>query len=270
MLRHQPFAGQTIQTRELTEYSLAETVYPPDWKMPRHEHEHAYFSLVLQGGYDESFGRQERHCHPASLVFHPPGEDHAVIFHREQVRIFRVQIKAPFLERVRDCSTILDQPSAFDGGTTSQLATRLYHEAQARDAVASLAIEALVLELLTAATRQQDTKRETRLPTWLAQAQELLHAHCHDALTVAEIAATVGVHPVYLARVFRQHFHCSVGEYVRRLRLETACRQILHSEASLVEIAHAVGFYDQSHFTRTFKRTIGMTPAEYRTTMRKH
>ncbi len=267
MLRHQPFAGQTLNTRELANYSLAETLYPAGWKMPRHEHEHAYFSLVLQGGYDESYGAQRRSCQPASLVFHPPGEDHAVVFHRERVRIFRVQIQAPFLARVRDCATILDQPSAFEGGTTAQLATRLYHEAQARDAIAPLAIEALVLEVLTAATRHAN--RETRMPTWLVRAQEFLHEYCHDEVTLAEVAATVGVHPVYLARVFRQHFHCSVGEYVRRLRIETACRQMTQTEASLVEIAHAVGFYDQSHFTRTFKRITGLTPAEFRATRRK-
>lgn len=269
MLRRQPFAGQMLQIRELPDYSLAETIYPAQWKMPRHEHEHAYFSLVLQGGYEESFGRQERSCQPASLVFHPPGEDHAVVFHQERVRIFRVQVKAPFLARVRDCSPILDHPAAFDGGATSQLATRLYHESRACDAVAALAIEALVLEVLTAATRQQNSKVETRLPHWLARARDLLHEHCHDELTLSEVAATVGVHPVYLARVFRQQFHCSVGEYVRRLRIESACRQIMQSEASLVEIAHAVGFYDQSHFTRTFKRIIGITPAEFRTTMKK-
>jgi AraC family transcriptional regulator len=224
---------------------------------------------VLQGGYEESYGANTRNCQPASLVFHPPGEDHAVVFHQERVRIFRVQVKAPFLERVRDCSTILDTPSAFDGGATSQLATRLYHETQARDAVAPLAIEALVLEVLTAATRQQETKTKPRLPNWLACVRDLLHEHCHDELTLSVISTTVGVHPVYLARVFRQHFHCSVGEYVRRLRIEYACQQMMKTEASLVEIAHAVGFYDQSHFTRTFKRFVGMTPAEYRTARKR-
>lgn len=258
-----------LQSRDFTGYSLAETVYPAQWKMPRHEHEAAYFSLVLQGGYDESYGANTRSCQPTSLVFHPPGEDHAVVFHQERVRIFRVQVKAPFLARVRDCTTILDSPLAFDGGRTAQLATRLYHEAQARDAVAPLAIEALVLEVLTAATRQQEAPSESRLPQWLARVRDLLHEHCHDELTLSEVAATVGVHPVYLARVFRQHFHCSVGEYVRRLRIEHACRQMTQTEASLVEIAHAVGFYDQSHFTRIFKRITGLTPTEFRATMRK-
>lgn len=264
-MKRQPFAGQTIQSRELMGYSLAETLYPAHWKMPRHEHEAAYFSLVLQGGYDESYGAQTRSCQPASLVFHPPGEDHAVVFHQERVRIFRVQMNNAFLERVRECSPILDAPSAFDGGTTAQLATRLYHEAQARDTVAPLAIEALVLEVLTAAARQQEVKADTHLPRWLMRTRELLHEHCHDELTLSAVAATVGVHPVYLARVFRQHFHCSVGEYVRRLRVEQACQQMMQTDASLVEIAHAVGFYDQSHFTRTFKRHTGMTPAEFRT-----
>lgn len=263
-MNHQPFAGQTLQTRDLPGYSLAETVYPAAWKMPRHEHEAAYFSLVLQGGYDESYGAKTRSCQPASLVFHPPGENHAVVFHQERVRIFRVQVKPSLLTRIRECTTLLDSPAAFDGGPPAQLATRLYHETQARDAVAPLAIEALVLEVLTAAARQQETTTDTRLPHWLARSRELLHEHCHNELTLSEVATRVGVHPVYLARVFRQHFHCSVGEYVRRLRIERACQQMAETDAALVDIAHAVGFYDQSHFTRTFKRMTGMTPAEFR------
>ena len=269
MRARQPFAGQTLQTREFAHYSLAETVYPATWRMARHEHEAAYFSLVLQGGYDESYGARSRSCQPASLVFHPPGEDHAVEFHQECVRIFRVQIKPPFLERVRGCTTILDSPSAFDGGTTSQLATRLYHESQVRDAVAPLAIEALILEVLTAAARQLEAKTDLRLPQWLARVRDLLHEHYQDDWTLSDVATMVSIHPVYLARAFRQHFHCSVGEYVRRLRIERACQRMMQTESSLVEIAHAVGFYDQSHFTRTFKRLIGLTPAEYRTARQK-
>ncbi len=87
-------------------------------------------------------------------------------------------------------------------------------------------------------------------------------------LTLAAIASVVGMHPVYLAREFRKHFRCTVGQYQRRLRIESACLEISRSDTPLAEVAAAVGFYDQSHFSRTFKRITGLTPAEYRAVFR--
>lgn len=257
-----------MQRRELPGFALAETAYPARLKMPRHGHELAYFTLVLQGGYNESVGRTTRSCAPATLVFHPPDEEHAVEFHQHQVRIFRLETKPHWLERVREHSTLFDAPSAFDNGTPSQLALRLYHESQAKDAAAPLAIEGLTLELLAAASRAA-TKHETQPPRWLQRARDLLHAEITETPAMAEVAQTVGVHPVSLARAFRLHFGCTIGDYLRRLRIEQACQQLAHSDLSLLEIAHAAGFYDQSHFSRTFKRQIGMTPTGYRLALNK-
>jgi hypothetical protein len=60
------------------------------------------------------------------------------------------------------------------------------------------------------------------------------------------------------------HGGCSVGDYVRQLRVEDACRRLATLDAPIVEIALAAGFTDQSHFTRTFQRLRGLTPAEFR------
>jgi AraC family transcriptional regulator len=73
----------------------------------------------------------------------------------------------------------------------------------------------------------------------------------------------VGVHPAHLARVFRQQYGCTLGDYVRRLRVEFACRRMTTGDTPLVEIALAAGFADQSHFTKTFKSLVGITPAEF-------
>jgi AraC family transcriptional regulator len=76
------------------------------------------------------------------------------------------------------------------------------------------------------------------------------------------------VHPVHLARTFRRYYHCSPGEYVRRLRLESATRELCASDASLIEIALAAGYCDQSHFSKSFKRHTGMSPARFRASCR--
>jgi AraC family transcriptional regulator len=124
-------------------------------------------------------------------------------------------------------------------------------------------MEGLALELVAATARHREKIAERKPPRWLEQARELLHARFADTLSLQAVAASVGVHPAHLARVFRQQYRCSVGAYLRKLRIEFACRQIATSDKSLTEIALAAGFADQSHFSKTFKSLKGMTPSEY-------
>jgi len=106
--------------------------------------------------------------------------------------------------------------------------------------------------------------REPRDLRSLQRAREYIHAHFADNLTLAQVARATGVHPVYLARQFRLRYHCTIGEYLRQLRIETACREISEAQTPLSVIAANAGFYDQSHFANTFKRYTGMTPTQYR------
>lgn len=265
---YRSFSGEALGRRELPGFALTEVAYSPGLKMQGHSHEPAYFSLVLQGTYTESYGQKTRDCKASSLVFHPPGEKHAVEFHTKGARIFRVEIKPECLERVREHTSVLDRPLGFQGGWSACLAARLYNEFRATDPAAPLAIEGLTLEILAEASRDEVISYECHPPRWLRQARDLLHDQFSENLSLADVAEAVRVHPVYLARAWRKHFHCTVGQYLRRLRIESACREIARSDASLAEIAVAAGFYDQSHFSRTFKNITGLTPAEYRIVFR--
>ncbi|NOT64050.1 MAG: helix-turn-helix transcriptional regulator [Acidobacteria bacterium] len=101
-------------------------------------------------------------------------------------------------------------------------------------------------------------------PAWLEEARQMLDRDFRERLTTAHIARTVGVHPVYLAQMFRKHFACGVIEYIARRRIAYACRELRNSGVPIADIAIAAGFYDQGHFSRTFKRILGITPSVYR------
>ncbi len=148
------------------------------------------------------------------------------------------------------------------------LAKRLYDEFHYEDNASALAIEGLTLELLSEASRRQVKISERKPPRWLEHAREFIHGHFSESVFLEDVANSAGTHPVHLARVFRQFHHCTVGEYVRQLRIEFACREVSLTDRPLTEIAVAAGFYDQSHFSRTFKHTVGLTPSEYRAAFR--
>lgn len=100
-------------------------------------------------------------------------------------------------------------------------------------------------------------------PRWLMDAAAMIRENPSE-VTVAEVASAVDADAAYLARLFRRHFACTPGDYIRRLRVACARELLAHSEMTLAEIAVRSGFADQAHLTRVFKRETGMTPAAAR------
>ena len=132
------------------------------------------------------------------------------------------------------------------------------------DTASLLAIEGLTLELLVELSRHSGILPERRLPRWLTRAKEILHERSSETISLGEVAKQVHIHPVHLAREFRRFYGCTLGEYLRGLRIQWACRKLSSSDIPLVEIALGAGFAHQAHFSRLFKRYTGMTPTEFR------
>jgi AraC family transcriptional regulator len=256
------FYVETVKSQQVAWLELFYCVYPSELETPLHSHEKAFFGFVLEGAYSEKYARRSLTFEPSCLAFHPPGEMHTTHFHNTGGRIFRIEMSSDWLERMRQLSPQLIVPANFRGVELSRVMGRLYQEFHRMDSVSPFAIEGLTLELLAEVGRCNYAERAA--PRWLTQVRDLLHTHFQESLSLAEIAATVKVHPIYLARAFRQHFRCTIGEYIRRLRVEFATRQLVTSDAPLVEIALAAGFCAQSHFNEFFKRETGFTPREYR------
>jgi AraC family transcriptional regulator len=101
-------------------------------------------------------------------------------------------------------------------------------------------------------------------PPWLERVREQIHDEFAGGLTLAALADTSGVHRVHLARAFRWHYRCTVGQYIRQRRVEFASHRLTASRDRLSSIAFDAGFSDQSHLTNTFRRLVGMTPAAFR------
>jgi len=106
------------------------------------------------------------------------------------------------------------------------------------DALSPLVVEGLMLELI-GETSRQSLRSSKADPPWLVQTRDILHQEFRHSLTLSTIAKSVGVHHTHLAREFRRHYRCTVGEYVRQLRVEFACRNLSTSDTPLSEIALA-------------------------------
>jgi AraC family transcriptional regulator len=158
-----------------------------------------------------------------------------------------------------------DQPAQFQGGRPQALAARMLDELDQDDADSAREVENSFWELLAEIQSATASRPSRPRPAWLDAVRESLNASLQKPPSLNAVAREFGVHPMHLAATFRRHYGCSVGEHVRRQRVDAAREMLENPDLSLTQIASDVGFADQSHLTRTFKRLTGVTPGQYRT-----
>lgn len=261
------FYGKILKSCEVNGLILSESIYLPDTTLSKHSHSYSYLCIVLRGGYRETYDRRIRDCRPSTVVFHPADEVHANHFLNRGGRLFRLEIPPHWADRVSEYSSTLSSPADFNGGLLVCLVAKLYRECNQLDSVSPLVIEGLALEIVAEMSRRRYPLQRVP-PRWVMQAKELLQAHFAEKLNPTAIAELLNVHPVHLARGFRQAHGCTMGEYLRQLRIEIASHHLSTSDTPLADISTLIGFADQSHFSKNFKRLTGMTPAQYRTIFR--
>lgn len=94
----------------------------------------------------------------------------------------------------------------------------------------------------------------------LQQAIAHIQAHFDQDLSLDEIAAQVNLSAYHFARLFKQSTGLAPHQFQTHYRVERAKELLQAGEMAISEIATAVGFYDQSHLSRHFRRIVGVSP----------
>jgi AraC family transcriptional regulator len=248
---------------------MTERAYPGGFTTPLHAHERPLFCVVLEGAYEELQSNKRLQCTRTTTLFHAAEEEHLERFADCGGRSLIVELEPAWIDRVREISRVgIHNSSAQDNGPLRRIGSRLYREFLTGDPVARLVIEGLLYEI-TGEFFRAERRREMRRPGWLDRSVEMIQDNFPRRLTLACIADEVGVHPVHLAQSFRRFHGCTIGDYVRRMRIDYSCQLLVRSNTSIIDLARAAGFADQSHFSRTFKRAVGIFPSEYRVNARE-
>lgn len=256
--------GKHLPIIETNGFILTETQHESNLSVTKHSHENANLACVLSGSFTEKINRKSFECAAQNILLKPPEESHSTHYNRAGAYCLIIEVQPEKLSYFSP--DFFSEVKHVQMTANFNLIYRIYRELRITDDVSKMAIEGLTLELLAHFRRQAKTRIESGNPRWLSEVQDFIHDNFNNSITLSTVAETVGVHPSHLARVFRGKFHCSIGDYIRRLRLEYAAKQLIETEKAFVEIAFAAGFYDQSHFANAFRNYTGLTPTEYRTT----
>jgi AraC family transcriptional regulator len=228
----------------------------PEEEVPRHTHDEAHFVLVLAGGYMSSAAGAPLVSKTALLVFNPAGTTHRDRFHQGHGSFLAVSGGPE--QREGHAAAVLDPYAIW---TAHRIAREI-----ADAHLPPIGLDGRAHQLI--ATVQQPSSDEardaTRPPSWLKRAFEMSFTADDANLSVADLAAEAGVHPVHLARVFKRYLLCSPGEHLRGRRLERAMAMLGQAHASLADVAHATGYADQAHLSRAFRAAFRSTPSAWR------
>ncbi|MCU6710227.1 response regulator [Paenibacillus sp. J5C_2022] len=98
----------------------------------------------------------------------------------------------------------------------------------------------------------------------IEQIQEYIHVHLAEDVSLQTLADHVGMHPVYLSKIYKMITGEGLKDYLSRLRMERAVQLLDNKDYRVYEIAGQIGYLNTAYFIKVFKKTYGVTPQEYR------
>jgi AraC family transcriptional regulator len=236
---------------------LTLTAYRRSLAQPWHCHANPTFFVLLAGTHLDHSRHAEFEQPPFSLVYHPTTSVHAGEPGPRGMRGLNIEYEPRWLDRHELRAEDLGDYRPLASPRARLAAVRFVATAFQPGHHAAADLQTRALEFLAELV---DGPAESGLaPAWLRRAEDFLRTYFREPVSLRDAAREAGVHPVYLARVFRRRNGRSVSGYLTLLRLAEAGRLVLEG-ASLVEASHAAGFSDQAHFSRRFSRECGFSP----------
>lgn len=256
------FFGETNKTISLNGITLTDTEYTHS-KVDWHYHENAYFTFILQGCVKEINKKETYTCTPGTLLFHNWQEPHYNLKPPGFTRGFHIEVAQSWMDDFLENNDKLQGNLLIADPSLKLLLYQIFKETKSFDDVTALATESLLLQLFQGLQGVCDCSVKNK-PKWVAIIKEILHEGFHENLSLKELAKEANVHPVHLSRDFSKYFNCTIGTYIRRLRVARSLALLPNKNYSLSGISFECGFADQSHFIRCFKQQTGISPLAYR------
>ncbi len=213
--------------------------------MDFHSHDYLLISLLLSGSVLEHTSNYTTIANSSAVFIKPPGINHSNAFPKNaSILSIRVYDWEYYKLRFNDIEVI-------------QNGAVLYYFLNVLKSVdKKLALAELKKSLLN---HFKIGKNKT-VPVWLSEVKRFVESHFNESIQIRRLAKEIGKHPVHLSRTFKAFYGVDIKSYQKQIRLHNAISEIGSQGKNLTQIAQDCGFYDQSHFSREFKKTTKMPP----------
>lgn len=224
-------------------------------RVPFHVHPEVNVAVLLRGSVTDNTEKKTTLARPGVVIVARPETPHETLYHKGGCTFLRLMLSVE-LERFFEL-----EPEAHDGNAhCHEIANSIAANVDSAD---PLTLECAGLELIGAITNGPDWSPRNR-PSYLREIVADLRANRIRGPRISAIAKDAHVSPTRLARAFRRSYGISLARFLRVLQLQRASALLTDPNIAISAVAAEAGFSDQSHMTRTFVRTYGMTPARLR------
>jgi len=240
----------------------------PDHAYPPHTHDVWTLFVVDDGAIRYDLGRHQRFAERSTIAVLPPGVVHDGRPGRDGGYCKRVAYLEPEVLGEAVVGPSVDAPALVDLALRTEIIglfdalVEAGADADADDALEAETRLALVVDGIRAAFGGRPPAPEPDRPDDAEALRAYLDDHRFESVTMADAAAALASSTTRLARAFSGAYGIAPHAYVTGRRLEAARERILAGQP-LVDVATEVGFFDQAHLTRHFKRFLGTTPGRF-------
>lgn len=155
--------------------------------------------------------------------------------------------------------------AAIEGGLDWELALSLsdYYIQSVEGLVTIKDIMELTIKVLYDYSNRVNQLKQQNHSKIIRKCENYIFKHLFEKISLNQLAENVNMNASYLSDLFKRELGLSITEYILRMRIEEAKRQMVSTDHTLADIYESLCFHDQSHFTKVFKKIVGVTPKKY-------
>ena len=239
---------------------LVEVFYTrPNKYAPFHVHDQVTVVVPLSGYFVENTFKKSVQGKPGSVIVETPESPHENIYGPCGGTNLRLRM-SPELQSFVECEA---------HGRSGHVRAYEIARSMVENMDDPLMLECAALEILGFVNNGPEWTPRCR-PAFLREIIANLRANVDLGSDIATIARDAHVSPIRLVRSFQRTYGISLARFIRVLQMQRALGLLSDPAISLSAVAAEAGFSDQSHMTRAFSRTYGITPAAMRRRNRTH
>lgn len=259
-LEKEKYLGNTKKIFNNTQgIAVIETEYQSKVFEGWHSHDNAHITLFLKGGTSERRKNSSKAVTPGSLLFYHSDELHLnqnTLFPSKNINI---EIEENLIKELQLSEAIIEK-SVQNTTLTKFLILKIFKESLISDTFSADTINMLFVQL---ANSHSHLEKFEKSPFWVKSLNELLNDCWNENPNLQDLAQVLNLNPITISKHFSRYFGCTLGEYMRRIKINRSLTLIESNQSNLTEIGFQCGFADQSHFTRTFKSQTGFLPKQF-------
>ncbi len=253
-----------------------------------HYHQEYELSFITEGSGKRIVGDSVEEFHPGDLIFIGPRIPH-VWFSETSARnqhsgrtlesvymLFNNDIlpdemtALPEFENIRKAITLSERGARITGDTLNEV-SRIMLQLPYMSRIKRLMFFYEIMDLIGRSTsfaylaseQYMKTKFETN-NSRINKIHEFLMKNYRDTVDLEGVAEVVHMAPASVCRFFKSSTGLTVFEYLNKIKIDYACKLLLNTDLSIVDISYDCGFNNLSHFNKQFRKFLGQTPSQFR------